>query len=148
MNNIDKLVLHLMDLLDESRVEGSIRMSAPPPSPAGEVTPSFLSSAVMAGVGSTLIDFPVINIAPDIPMPQPNPYFHVDEQQIKVTQSANTVTVFPFKYIKQGEEKEFAGAQVTITNKPALVVFNIETEQVEVVIQHRLPHHIVLACVI
>lgn len=144
MEQIERVFLQLMSIVDSAQMERAITVGMPIVF-AGEATPSFLASAIAPAAGSTIVDFPVIASAPAIPQPQHKVPFAIIEG-FNVSRDGNKVTVSEGKYIKDGEEKTFAGAEV-IAEPNSLVVFNIQEEKVEVV-QDRLPIHHVLEVVL
>lgn len=144
MEQIERVFLQLMNVIDSTQMERAITVGMPAVF-AGETTPAFLASAIVPAAGSTIVDFPVIASAPAVPQPQRKVPFAIIEG-FNVSRDGDKVIVSGGKYIKDGEEKTFAGAEV-ITKPNSLVVFNIQEEKVEVV-QDRLPIHHVLEVVL
>lgn len=140
MEQIERVFLQLADIIDTTQLERAINISAIP-SPTGEVTPAFLVSSIIPAVGSTVVDYPTINTAPLLPPPRSREFFRI-VCGFDVRVEGDVVSVGAGVYIKNGEERKFGGAQLQ-ARKFSLVVFNIETERVEVV-DYRLPQHVVL----
>lgn len=145
MERAERAFLQLINIIESERAERAINAANVPLIPQGEVTPSFLASAVVPAAGSTIIDFPVIASAMPTPPPTAKQPFTIVEG-FEVTRKGDKIIVGKGKYIKDGEEKEFEGAEVVATSN-SLVVFNIQEEKVEVV-QDRLPIHHVLEVIL
>jgi len=135
---LTRLIFQLADAVEEGRVERSIPLPNVSAEPAGEIFPSLIVTSVAPAVGSTVVDFPVPqSILWGEKRPQRQPFKIIEGFEIKV--KGKQVTVGKGKYAKYGEEREFGGAQLTFS-EPCLLVFNIETEQVELV-KYRTPRH-------
>lgn len=137
-----QILLTLMQL-----IEGALAKPVFVPSRLGrletEHVPSVMAASVVPAAGGTLIERPaLLTVFRD---ERPKGTFLPDDilEGFEVKQVGDKVVVGAGKYRKDGEVKEFAGAEVSLPPPNFFVAFNLLTEQVEVTM-YLTPFHRVL----
>lgn len=145
MEQIERLFLHLLDVIEQGRAEKSLSFVAPPPQVGGDLLPSVAASGIYPSSGSTMLDVPTPLV---VQWGNPSPPSHSTSAYIvggfEVRKDGDVVIVGEGEYV-DGKGNKHHGGGVTLPFKPHhLVVLDTQTGEVSLT-QFRLPRHIVLA---